>query len=134
MESVSISQNIVNVFLNAYKVLLEPLTLAVPQGTLQILLFAGVLSILVGLILWAVTRPKPGATLPTQLLTFRGLYDRMTINDLSGVIIALPDDSNGFIAQFNTRLNFIRANKFFPFESSGRAIITPDKSFIVILS
>ena len=44
MESVSISQNIVNVFLNAYKVLLEPLTLAVPQGTLQILLFAGILS------------------------------------------------------------------------------------------
>lgn len=80
MESVSISQNIVNVFLNAYKVLLEPLTLAVPQGTLQILLFAGVLSILVGLILWAVTRPKPGATLPTQLLTFRGLYDSLALS------------------------------------------------------
>lgn len=49
---------------------------------------------------------------------------------LYGLLLDFNTKKNGFIAQFNTRLNFIRANKFFPFESSGRAIITPDKSFI----
>jgi gliding motility-associated-like protein len=49
---------------------------------------------------------------------------------LYGLLLDFNTKKNGFIAQFNFRLNFLWGNKFFPFESSGRAVITPDKSMI----
>jgi gliding motility-associated-like protein len=45
-----------------------------------------------------------------------------------GLLLDFNTKKNGFVAQFNTKLNFIWANKFSPFESSGKAVVAPDKS------
>ena len=47
-----------------------------------------------------------------------------------GLLLDFNTKKNGFIAQFNTKLNFMWAKKFFPFESSGKIAIQLDHSFI----
>lgn len=47
-----------------------------------------------------------------------------------GLLLDFNTKKNGFIAQFNSNLNFIWANKFLPFESSGKAVITPEETII----
>ena len=41
-----------------------------------------------------------------------------------GLLLDFNTKKNGFIAQFNSRLNFIWANKLLPFELSGKAVIS----------
>jgi len=45
-----------------------------------------------------------------------------------GLLLDFNTKKNGFIAQFNSKLNFIWANKFLPFESSGKAVLTAENS------
>lgn len=47
-----------------------------------------------------------------------------------GLQLDFGTKKNGFIAQFNSRLNFMWAKKFLPFESSGKIAIQLDHSFI----
>jgi len=47
-----------------------------------------------------------------------------------GLLLDFNTKKNGFIAQFNAKLNFMWAKKFFPFESSGKIAIQYDHSFI----
>lgn len=47
-----------------------------------------------------------------------------------GLLLDFNTKKNGFIAQFNSKLNFIWANKFLPFESSGRCLLTSEKTII----
>lgn len=47
-----------------------------------------------------------------------------------GLLLDFNTKKNGFIAQFNTKLNFMWAKKFFPFESSGKIAIQFDYSYI----
>lgn len=75
----SIAQNIVQVFINIYNVLILPVVQAIPQGALQFLLIGAILAILLGLIVYAGTRPKPGESRSTQVLTYRGPYDSLAL-------------------------------------------------------
>jgi hypothetical protein len=47
-----------------------------------------------------------------------------------GLLLDFNTKKNGFIAQFNAKLHFMWAKKFFPFESSGKVAIQNDHSFI----
>ena len=50
-----------------------------PQGTLQFLFMGTIVAIIIGLILFAVTRPKAGESRSTQVLTYRGPYDSLAL-------------------------------------------------------
>lgn len=74
-----IAKNIVQVFLNLYNVFILPVFQSMPQGTLQFLLIGAILAILLGLVIYAGTRPKPGQSRSTQVLTYRGPYDSLAL-------------------------------------------------------